>query len=97
MYDADAVDRLLLNLENNPLDEDGALAEVATVAGAINDALDEPGLDADKREERLRKWLHRLHWLAERAAARTRASSFSVTVGYPVNVSVSFTWPHDEN
>jgi hypothetical protein len=90
------VNVLLDELEGREFEnEDDAFASIAVVAAAINETWE--SLAAIERQRRLREWLRRLHAVTRRAAEQFGALSFSITVSFPLGVSVSVTWDVSAN
>jgi hypothetical protein len=82
-------ERMLDEAEAGRFADDGrAVAAVAVAADAINEELKKP--DRDRR--RLREVIEKLQKAGREVATSTGAQSFSITVGFPVGISVSFEW-----
>jgi hypothetical protein len=85
-----SAERLLADLASGRYSEDEAIGILAVAVGQINSELREGG---DK--ERIRRLVDRLLDAAREIRRITRASGFSISVGPPIGVSVSFDWRED--
>ncbi len=80
-------------------DEADALAAIANVATAINEewaTQQEAGVlvwTIENREKRLREWLEKLVEIVKKAATQFSAVSYAITVGFPLGVSVTISFP----
>jgi hypothetical protein len=72
---------------------DEAVAELAALCVAMGATLEHDA--PERRRERIEEWVKRLLNAARSVAASFDARDFSVSVGWPSGVSVSFTWSRE--
>ena len=79
---------LLEAAESRPYAADEAVANVALAVAVINDEMRQDGRD----KERLRKVIEKLQKVGREVAIAAGARAFSISVGFPSGISVSFEW-----
>jgi hypothetical protein len=81
-----------------------ALAAVTEVAAIVNAAISAEheripsvetfaGFAESDFSDRIRKWLNKLELMLKAIAEQFAALSYSITVGWPMGVSITVTWP----
>jgi hypothetical protein len=82
---------MLATLETARFQDSGeAIAEIAAVVSAVNRELE--GEPDEDRIRKLREWVKRLHAGVKNAAQQVGAESFSISVGFPLGISVGVEW-----